>query len=296
MNSYVPLASRGLHPANNIQSALESAIKQLDTSSSTARLDAEILLSHILGKNRSFLRAWPESELATTQIKQYQKLIEARKQSTPIAYLTGQREFWSNNFAVNPNVLVPRPETELLVEMALEVIPSNQSTSILELGTGSGIIGISLAMERPNVSVLATDICSAALNTARHNAKEKCVSNIDFQSSNWFESISAKKYDLIISNPPYIAEGDPHLMINDLVFEPDIALKSGPSGMEALSTIAKHARNWLNPGGHLMLEHGYQQASDLHEILSGFGYNDTKTRHDLQGHLRATQCRWERHY
>ncbi|MCI0667318.1 MAG: peptide chain release factor N(5)-glutamine methyltransferase, partial [Methylococcaceae bacterium] len=222
----------------------------------------------------------------------YRELIESRKNGMPIAYLTGYREFWSGNFKVGPDVLIPRPETELLVEMALEIIPSERPMAILELGTGSGIIAVSLAMERPGASILATDISSAALDIARRNAARHRVDHVQFLNSDWFESIPDAEYDLIISNPPYVAAGDPHLVQGDVVFEPEIALKSGPSGMNALESIADQARRWLGPGGHLLLEHGHHQAGDLSLMLRRFGYRDIDTRSDLQGHPRATQSLW----
>lgn len=283
------LASAVIH---SIETALAAAIEQLNPSSATARLDAEILLSHLLRKNRAFLRAWPETRLDTPQFHQYQKLIDRRKQSTPIAYLTESKEFWSNNYRVSPDVLIPRPETELLVEMALEIIPSHRPVSILELGTGTGIIGISLALERPKAAILATDISSAALDIARHNAKRHQITNIRFLSSNWFESIPSVKYDIVISNPPYVADEDPHLAQGDLVFEPGIALRSGPLGMDALTRIADCARKWLKPDCHLLLEHGYRQAPDLNTLLTRLGYRNTTTQTDLQGHPRATQSTW----
>jgi release factor glutamine methyltransferase len=277
---------------DSIGAVLEAAAARLDPRSPSARLDAEILLGHVLGKSRSFLRAWPETRLDTAQIDRCRELIEARRNGMPVAYLSGFREFWSSDYQITPAVLIPRPETELLIEMALAIIPREQPSTILELGTGSGIIAASLAMERPDASILATDISPAALDIARRNAARQRVANIQFLQSNWFESIPDAEYDLILSNPPYVADGDPHLQQGDLVFEPEIALRSGPSGMEALEWIANKARKWLRPGGHLLLEHGFQQANRLSGTLCSFGFQDINTRTDLQGHPRGTQSLW----
>ncbi|MGH8557417.1 MAG: peptide chain release factor N(5)-glutamine methyltransferase [Methylococcales bacterium] len=279
-------------PIDSIGAALEAAVAELDSTSTSARLDAEILLGQVLGKNRAFLRAWPETRLNTVQINHFRELIEARKNGMPIAYLCGYKEFWSGNFKVSPDVLIPRHETELLIEMALEIIPRGRPVSVLELGTGSGIIAVSLAMERPGLSILVTDISSAALEIARENVKQHRVGAIQFLTSNWFESIPQTKYDLLVSNPPYVADDDPHLTLGDLVFEPEIALKSGPSGFEALKLIADRAREWLSPGGHLLLEHGFQQASGLSHMLHRFGYRSITTCSDLQGHPRAARALW----
>ncbi|MGH8549789.1 MAG: peptide chain release factor N(5)-glutamine methyltransferase [Methylococcales bacterium] len=279
-------------PICSIGAALEDAAAQLQSKSTSARLDAEILLGQVLGKSRSFLRAWPETRLDTVQIDHFRKQIESRKIGMPIAYLTGCREFWSRRYSVSRDVLIPRSETELLVEMALEMIPRDEPCAILELGTGSGIIAVSLALERPKASILATDISPAALELARQNATRHRAANIQFLKSNWFESIPNTKVDLVISNPPYVASEDPHLAAGDLVFEPEIALKSGPSGMEALELIASETRKWLKPGGGLLLEHGCQQSSELSRMLQRYGYQDIDTRTDLQDHPRATQSLW----
>ncbi len=282
----------GSAPINSIGAALEAAVAKLALKSTSARLDAEVLLGHALGKNRAFLRAWPETRLDTSQIDRFLELIEARKNEMPIAYLCGYKEFWSGDFKVSPDVLIPRPETELLVEMALEIIPVGRLMSVLELGTGSGVIAVSFAMERPELSILATDISPAALEIARENANQHRVGAIRFLKSNWFEAIPKAKYDLLVSNPPYLASDDPHLSRGDLVFEPDIALKSGPSGLEALELIADQAREWLSPDGHLLLEHGFQQASGLSRMLHRFGYRDITTYPDLKDHPRATRALW----
>ncbi len=282
----------GSTATDTIGTLLPAAVAQIHANSTTARLDAEILLAHVLGKNRAFLRAWPETPLNDSQIGRYLALIEARKNNRPIAYLTGYREFWSGQFKVSPDVLIPRPETELLIELALEIIPCDQRIAVVELGTGSGNIAVSLATERPGISILATDVSPAALAIARYNAREHRIANVQFLNSDWFESIPVAKYDLVISNPPYVAGDDPHLLQGDLAFEPEHALKSGPSGLDALERIADQSRNRLKPNGYLLVEHGFQQPEAVNRMLRDYGYRDTVTRTDLQSHPRATRSRW----
>lgn len=275
-----------------IQSALEFARSRLDAVSMSARLDAEILLAQAIGKNRAFLRAWPDRPLSPAQAKNFRNLVAERENGMPIAYLCGVKEFWSRDFKVSRAVLIPRPETELLVEMALDVLAPGQRFCVLDLGTGSGIIAVSLALERPGIEVLATDFSKDALAIARENAERHEAASIRFLYSDWFEALSPTKYDLIVSNPPYVACDDPHLQQGDLPFEPALALAAGKSGFECLERIAVHAREWLKPGAHLLLEHGFQQAKELGRILEHFGYSEITTRRDLQGHARATQAVW----
>ena len=220
------------------------------------------------------------------------KLIDSRLAGTPVAYLTGTKEFWSRKFLITPSVLIPRTETELLVELALNLIPVDQPSSVIDLGTGSGIIGITLAAERPQASVVASDISTTALLVAKNNAQRHTINNISFVESNWFSAIQHNKFDIIVSNPPYVADNDPHLRQGDLPFEPEAALKSGPSGLDALNAIADSARKSLHPEGYLLLEHGYDQASPLAEMLDHLNYSNIEAHADLQGHLRATIAQW----
>ena len=258
----------------------------------TPRLDAEILLVHALGRDRTFLRAWPEKKLTDNEFTVASKLIDSRLAGTPVAYLTGAKEFSSRNFLITPSVLIPRTETELLVELALNLIPVDQPSYVIDLGTGSGIIGITLAAERPQASVVASDISTTALLVAKNNAQRHTINNISFVESNWFSAIQHNKFDIIVSNPPYVADNDPHLRQGDLPFEPEAALKSGPSGLDALNAIADGARKYLHPEGYLLLEHGYDQASPLAEMLDHLNYSNIEAHPDLQGHLRATLAQW----
>jgi release factor glutamine methyltransferase len=275
-----------------IAQALRPAAARLANGSDTPRLDAEVLLMHVLGRDRTFLRAWPERVLAAKEAERFRDLIEQRAKGTPVAYLTGEREFWSRTFSIRPGVLIPRPETELLIELALDFIPVDGPADILDLGTGTGIIAVTLAAERPRVRVIATDLSPDALAVARENAARHGGMNIRFGLGHWFDAVPENgRFDLIVSNPPYIADQDPHLRQGDVRFEPELALISGPEGLDALAAIAEAARHRLKPGGRLLLEHGYDQADALAAILAGFGYADIAHHRDLQGHRRATAAR-----
>ncbi|MGZ8245316.1 peptide chain release factor N(5)-glutamine methyltransferase [Methylomagnum sp.] len=276
-----------------IAQALQSALASLSALSDTPRLDAEVLLMAVLDRDRSYLRAWPERPLNPEQAQRFQALIEQRAAGVPVAYLVGEREFWSRSFIVRTGVLIPRPDTELLIELALNFIPAHQPADILDLGTGTGIIAVILAAERPLAQVVATDLSPEALGIARDNAARHGVQNIHFALGDWFAAVPEDgRFDLIVSNPPYIAELDPHLAQGDLRFEPPLALTSGPDGLDALTAIADTARHRLKPGGWLLLEHGYDQADNLAALLAGYGYGEIAHHLDLQGHSRATTARW----
>lgn len=283
------------HPANSgstLQSLLDRASRQLGAASETATLDAEVLLCHCLSKNRSFLRAWPEHQPSAEQAAQFQCLVEQRAQGTPIAYLTGEREFWSRQFKVAPEVLIPRPDTELLIELSLARLPIGRPGRIIDLGTGSGIIAITLAAERPLLRVTATDISAAALAIAEHNAAQLNTHNVSFLLSNWFENIGTTGFDLVISNPPYIDAHDPHLRQGDLRFEPQSALISAENGLHDIQVLAEQARSYLVDGGHLLIEHGYNQQSEVQAIFAKLHYQDVTTHLDLSGNPRVTSGIW----
>lgn len=271
-----------------IKSLLAEAFKSLQAGSDSAFLDAEILLSKVLGKDRSYLRAWPDKALNNEQVEAYKALLNERKQGKPIAYITGYREFWSRDFLVSPDVLIPRPDTELLIELSLGLIPQDQAFQILDLGTGSGIIAITLAAERPNAHVSATDISPAALACAKANAAKHKTEHIKFVLSDWFKNTSAGKFNLIVSNPPYLAEDDAHLKQGDLRFEPLSALIAAQQGLSDISTIAKTAREHLECGGFLLIEHGYNQEEDAQNIFRALGYHKVQTHSDLSGQPRVT--------
>ncbi len=251
-------------------------------------LESEILLCHVLNKNRAYLFAHPEVLLSQQQLETYQNLLNQRAQGVPIAYLTGDREFWSLNLKVNEHTLIPRHETELLVELALEKIDESTDTCILELGTGSGAISLALAKEKPHWQIIACDINQDALLVAKENAAYHQLSNIHFYHSDWFSKIPQRQYHAIISNPPYIAKDDPHLKEGDLRFEPQKALVSGQSGLADLQWIIEQGYDYLLPNAILLLEHGYDQKLNVQAILNTLGYKKVQTWQDMQGQDRVT--------
>ena len=275
-----------------IHSALKEAAHLLADSSDSATLDAEVLLCLALDKERSHLRAWPDKELLPEQLARFWALIRERQNGTPIAYITGNREFWSRNFHVTPDVLIPRPDTELLIELSLKLIPENKPLKIIDLGTGSGIIAITLALECPQAQVSATDLSMTALRIAQLNAKRHGTDHIQFHQSNWLADVPDAKFNIIISNPPYIAEDDCHLTQGDLRFEPQSALRACEQGLSDIKIIIDTARNYLKLGGHLLIEHGYNQQYPVQGIFKTFHYDKVQTITDLSGQPRVTYGQW----
>lgn len=273
-----------------IQQLITAASEQLCNQSESALLDAEVLLAHCLSKNRSYLRAWPDRVPSEQQTQQFLALLVQREQGQPIAYLTGHREFWSRNFRVTADVLIPRPDSELLIELSLARLDSTRPCRIVDLGTGSGILAITLAAELPLAEVLACDISESALNIANTNAEQLNV-RVQFLNSHWLEQVPGL-FDLIVSNPPYIADDDPHLQQGDVRFEPDSALVSTENGLRDLRLIAEQAREHLNPGGWLMVEHGYQQAEQTQTLFAALNYQQIQTHHDLANNPRVTSGIW----
>jgi len=272
-----------------IKSALAEATRTLSEHSGSPMLDAEVLLCRVLEKPRSYLRAWCDKALEPGQLSRFHALIQQRQQGIPVAYLTGEREFWSRNFTVTPDVLIPRPDTERLIELSLELIPANKPCTIIDLGTGSGIIAITLAAQCPSAHVFATDFSSTALAVAKLNADKHHINNISFCQSDWFANVPPEaQFDLIISNPPYIAENDAHLQQGDVRFEPKSALIATDQGLGDIKTIAGTARRHLKPGGHLLIEHGYNQQHAVQGIFKNFGYEEIRTYADLSGQPRVT--------
>lgn len=278
---------------DSIQDLIFAGKTSLADVSESAELDAEVLLCHCLNKNRSFLRAWPEQQPTPAQISQFKYLIDQRQTGKPIAYLTGEREFWSRNFSVSPDVLIPRPDTELLIELSLALIPSDKPCKIIDLGTGSGIIGVTLAAERVQATVLATDLSAAALAVAKHNAHRHHLDNISFLQSSWFAAVTENDFDLVISNPPYIADNDEHLQQGDVRFEPVSALISPENGLQDIRLLAEQARSHLKPGGQLLVEHGYDQQDTVQSIFKDLGYLHINTHYDLSGNPRVTSGIWK---
>jgi release factor glutamine methyltransferase len=274
--------------SEQIDSAIRWARSRIEACSDTARLDAELLLAHCLGKPRSYLYSWPEEQLSPVCWQHYQQLVERRLEPTPIAYLLGTREFFSLQFNTRAQALVPRPETELLVEQALQLISPQRPMRICDLGTGSGIIAITLKTERPLTQVYATDIDPACIDLARENALQHGV-EIEWIESDWYRKLPpALRFDLIVSNPPYIAAAHPFLGQGDLPAEPRLALSPGDTGLEALQQIIEGAHLHLVDNGYLVLEHGYDQQVAVAELLTANGFVDIHCEFDLNDLPRAS--------
>lgn len=254
----------------------------------SARLEVQYLLQHVLHKPRAWLLAYPEHTPDAAQLMDYQGLLQRRLQGEPMAYLLGVREFFGLNFRVTPATLIPRPETELLVEHALQRIPPQQPCRVLDLGTGSGAIALSIANARPAAEVVAVDASLAAIAVARENAQRLGLSNAVFLRSDWFGSLGEQRFDLIVSNPPYVAAGDPHLQQGDLPFEPLSALASGADGLDDIRRIISQAAAHLRPCGWLLLEHGYDQAGRVRELLLQAGFGEVYSACDLSGIERVS--------
>ena len=260
---------------------------RLGAASPTPALDAEVLVAHVLGASRSAIAAQPERPLAPEEMLALESLVRRRLEGEPVAYLMGRREFWSLELEVTPDVLVPRPETELVVERALAAIASRERPSVLDLGTGSGAIAAAIARERPDADVTATDVSAAALAVAARNAARLALPNLRLLEGSWFGPVSDSSFDLIASNPPYVAAGDPALAA--LAHEPAGALVAGAEGLDALAAIAAAAREHLEPGGTLVLEHGAAQGPAVRALLESAGLVGVGTRRDLAGHERVTE-------
>jgi len=248
--------------------------------SALPRLEAELLLCSVLGCERVWLIAHAEEGIDPSRARAARDRFARRRAGEPVSYITGCREFYGLPLRVTLDVLIPRPETERLVELALERLSPGAPARVLDLGTGSGAIAIALATERPGLGIVATDVSEAALALARRNARDHGA-EIDFVLSDWFDALRPGQFDLIVSNPPYVAAGDAHLELGDLRFEPRLALIGGEDGLTCIRKIAEHARSWLSPGGCLLLEHGYDQRDRCIDLFREFGYADVEDFDDL---------------
>lgn len=255
--------------------------------SPTSRLDAELLLAAALGKSRSFLHTWPERIVPSEAALLFSEYLRRRRSGEPVAYILGQQGFWNLDLEVAPHTLIPRPDTELLVETALALLPATPAR-VLDLGTGSGAIALALASERPAWTVTAVDRVLEAVALAERNRQRLDLRNVTVLSSHWFSALDGERFELIISNPPYIAATDPHLAEGDVRFEPASALVAGHDGLDDLRTIIAQAPDHLGAGGWLMLEHGYDQADAVRDLLQTQGFTEVHSRKDLGGHERIS--------
>lgn len=250
--------------------------------------EARLFLREILGVTAARIAAYPEDNLTPAQAERFADLLARRESGEPVAYLLGVREFYGRDFKVGPAVLIPRPETELIVDLVRERVPAGAAPAILDLGTGSGALAVTLALELPAASVTAVDFSAAALGVARANA-EALGARVRFVESDWFAALDAgERFGVIVSNPPYVADGDPHLAEGDVRFEPASALASGPAGLDDIVRIVAAAPAFLTPGGWLLLEHGYDQAAAVRELLLAGGFVEVASARDLAGIERIT--------
>lgn len=283
-----------MHDSLQLQAALES-------DASSARIEVQCLLQEVLQVNRAYLLTHAERVLDAGEYARYSALLERRMNGEPVAYLLGVREFYGLDFKVTPDTLIPRPDTELLVDLALQRMPSTDQSlnlsrkdekgsgfRVLDMGTGSGAIALSIAHARPDAQVVAVDASVAALNVARENAQRLKIGNIQLLYSDWFSALTGECFDLIVSNPPYIEADDVHLLRGDLRFEPASALVSGGDGLDDIRCISEQAKDFLNPGGWLMFEHGYNQAVRVRDLLQQAGFTEVASLQDLSGIERVT--------
>ena len=264
---------------------------QLNTYSSS-EIDVTVLLCHSLGVSAAYLITHDDCQISAELEDQFRLCIDRRMRGEPVAYIVGEREFWSLPITVNNAVLIPRPDTETLVEETLKLVESYSGNHILELGAGSGAIALAFASQRPTWNITATDISVEALDIARSNQGKLGLDNIQWIVSDWFDQLSGLRFDAICSNPPYIAEDDHHLLSGDVRFEPLLALKSGSDGLDDLRNIISSANAFLNSAGWLILEHGFDQSRQVREMFADNGFSNVKTVADLSGNDRVTLGQW----
>lgn len=265
-----------------VADSLRAAAQRID------RVDGEMLLLHVLGQSRTWLFLHEDAAMSDADAAAFEALVARREAGEPVAYLIGTRGFWTLDLAVTPSTLIPRPETELLVEWALERIPVDADARIADLGTGSGAIALAIASERPRAQVIATDASEAALDVARGNAQQNHIANIEFRAGSWFGPLSGERFDIIVSNPPYIESDDPHLDEGDLRFEPASALASGADGLDDLRIITSQASSHLNTDSWLLVEHGWNQGAAVRALFKAAGFIAIQTARDLEGRDRIT--------
>lgn len=268
---------------------LKEMADELRDTSPSARLDAELLLGHVLRKDRTELYTHAEQKVPPESTAMFVNLVHRRRDGQPIAHLVGEREFWSMRLAVTPDTLVPRPETEILVDCALTHLPGDQAANVLDLGTGSGAVALAIAQERPDITVTATDISAQALRIARYNAHSFGLTHVKFKQGDWFEPVRGRKFSLIVANPPYVT--DIEMVVHDfeLRHEPRIALAGGVDGLDPVKQIIEEAPHYLFPGGWLAIEHGHRQGPAVEVLMRDAGLSSIFGYTDLQGHTRVTE-------
>ncbi len=271
---------------HTVASLLADARRLLEGKSDSPRLDAELLLAHSLEKTRTYLFTWPEAQVEAAVARHFNELIEKRCNAWPIAYLTGSKEFWSLDFTVTTDTLVPRPDTELLVQLAVDAL-SHTPGPVLDLGTGSGVIAICIAKEHPSLPVDAVDNSAQALAVAQRNAQQHGV-EVNFVQSNWYSEVKTNDYQLIVSNPPYIDPNDAHLHRGGLQHEPASALSADNNGMAAIENIVVHASQYCRSGGYLMIEHGFDQGPATRNTMQQSGFAGIRTEQDIEARDRVT--------
>lgn len=273
---------------STLSQLLEDASRKLLASSDSAKLDAQVLLCHVLSKDISYLYTWPEKQLNKNQFEQFNTLIEQRLSGVPVAYITGTREFWSLPLTVSPSTLIPRPDTETLVDLVLNH-RVNDDVSLLDLGTGTGAIALALASENNSWEISAVDFNEDAVELAKLNAKNLSLNHVKIFQSDWYSKISENtRFDVIVSNPPYIDPLDEHLAMGDVRFEPKSALVADNKGLADIELIIQQGKNYLNTNGAVYIEHGYEQGRGVRQIFLENGYNKVNTEKDLSGNDRIT--------
>jgi release factor glutamine methyltransferase len=265
--------------------------EQLASCSDSAKLDTQILLGFVLDKDRTYLLTWPEKELTQQTVQEFLVLLQRRIVGEPIAYIVGVQEFWSLPFKVSPATLIPRPDTEILVELVLDNFGKQESLHCLDLGTGTGAIALALASEQPNWQIDAVDFNIDAVKLAQQNAESLQLTQVKIFHSDWFSAVNKCKFDVIVSNPPYIDALDENLKQGDVRFEPDSALIASENGLGDIKHIAQQAKNHLTTQGSLFFEHGFEQGEAVRNILTNLGYDNAQTVRDFNGHERITWAR-----
>lgn len=274
-----------------VENAITTGANLLASSSDSAKLDAQVLLLNILQKPRSYLFTWPEKQLTDEQSQAFERACERRLNGEPVSHITGCREFWSLQLEVNPTTLIPRPDTETLVELALSCNVPNDA-KVLDLGTGTGAIALALGSEMPTWDIIAVDRIDDAVALAKRNQKRLAINNVCVEQSNWFSALNNKKFDLIVTNPPYIEYNDKHLHQGDVRFEPLSALVADDAGLADIKQIITQSRDYLHASGYLLIEHGFEQSAAVRHIFNQMAFINVSTVKDLGNNDRVTFGQW----